>query len=268
MTTAEPQPVGDCDLSAKKVERGAIQESWLMSWSLTGSRLAMAVSLSPLLASSTWFVRASQKPESAANKRIEASRQVIDQIMSSRKTAIPNDVLSAAKCLGVVPSSMRVALGLGGLHRAGVITCRTTKGWSAPAPISLNGGRIGLQFAGQKNDIVIVVLDQNAFNELLLKRLKIGKDVVNTPGPLQGSKNAKEWRTSPILSYSQSHGVFAGFDLKGTSIRQDKNATVSLFGRYIPILSILAGQIPPPPESRTFLDDLRKYTQGARHDSG
>jgi lipid-binding SYLF domain-containing protein len=206
---------------------------------------------------------AKDEPESSVAKRLDRSKQIIDQIMSSRGTAIPSEVLRATKCIAVIPSTVRVALGVGGRRGKGVVTCRTTGGWSAPAPISLKGGSLGLQIGGQSNDLVIAVLDQHSLQDLLLKKLEIGKDVAGRPGPLGNASNEGDWRQSPVLSYSQSRGVFAGINLSGTGIRQDKNAIVSLYGRYIPILSILSGEVSPPRESRAFLATLGKYTENA-----
>jgi SH3 domain-containing YSC84-like protein 1 len=227
--------------------------SWLM--------VALALNMFPVF--STLSATAKNEPESSVAKRLDRSKQIIDQTMSSRDTAIPSDVLAATKCIAVVPSMVKVALGVGGRRGNGVVTCRTTGGWSAPAPISVKGGSLGLQIGGQSNDLVIVVLDQHSLQDLLLRKFEIGKNVAGSPGPLGNASNKGDWRQSPLLSYSQSRGVFAGINLSGTRIRQDKNAIVSLYGRYIPILSLLSGEVSPPRESRAFLAALVKYTENA-----
>jgi lipid-binding SYLF domain-containing protein len=213
---------------------------------------------------STPAAAADQKSESAVARRLGDSRNIIDQMMASRDTAIPVEVRKAARWIVVAHSVIRVALGVGGSHGSGIVSCRTKDGWSAPAPVTLTGGSVGLQIGGQSNSIILVVLDQNAFSRLLLRKLRIGKDVAGSPGPAQGAGHNDTWRESPILSYSQSHGIFAGIDLRGTTIRQDKKATASLFERYIPILSILSGEVPPTRESRVFLAALGKYAEPAR----
>jgi len=162
----------------------------------------------------------------------------------------------------VVPSLIKVALGVGGLHGKGVATCRIANGWSAPGPISVSGGSIGPQIGGHAVDVVIVVMDQNAFKRLLSSKFKIGADVAGSPGPI-GQKSDTDWRKAEILSYSKSHGVFAGLNLKGAAVKQDKDAIVELYGRYVPIASILEGKLHATAESDAFLAAVRKYTAEA-----
>ncbi len=54
--------------------------------------------------------------------------------------AIPDKIMHEAKCIAVIPSMVKIAVGFGGSHGKGVTTCRTESGaWSAPAPITLTG---------------------------------------------------------------------------------------------------------------------------------
>ena len=200
--------------------------------------------------------------ESDVAKRLNASGDVLNQIMSSREMSIPSQVLAEAKCIAVVPSLVKLALGVGGRHGKGVATCRVANGWSAPGPISISGGSIGLQIGSQTVDVVLVVLDESAFKRLLSSKFKIGADVAGSPGPI-GQKSDTDWRKAEILSYSKSHGVFAGLNLKGAAVKQDKDAIVELYGRYVPIASILEGKLHATAESDAFLAAVRKYTAEA-----
>ena len=196
-------------------------------------------------------------------KRLEASANVLDQIMSLQATTIPSQVLAEAQCIAVVPSLVKVALGVGGRHGKGVATCRTANGWSAPGPISISGASIGLQIGGQAIDVVIIVMDKNAFNRLLSSKFKIGADVAGSPGPVGNKSDKTDWRTAQILSYSKSHGVFAGVTLKGATVKQDKDGIVELYGRYVPIASILEGKLHAPASTDSFLSAVRRYAPEA-----
>jgi SH3 domain-containing YSC84-like protein 1 len=196
-------------------------------------------------------------------KRLEASAKVLDQIMSSQATTIPSQILAEAQCIAVVPSLVKVALGVGGRHGKGVATCRTANGWSAPGPISISGASIGLQIGGQAIDVVIIIMDKNAFNRLLSSKFKIGADVAGSPGPVGDNSDKTDWRTAQILSYSKSHGVFAGVTLKGATVKQDKDGIVELYGRYVPITSILEGKLHAPASTDSFLSAVRRYAPEA-----
>jgi SH3 domain-containing YSC84-like protein 1 len=192
-------------------------------------------------------------------KRLEASAIVLTEVMSRPDKTIPREVLAEAKCVAVIPSLVKVALGIGGRHGKGVVTCHTKSGWSAPGPISISGGSIGLQIGSQAVDLILVFLDQNALQELLSSKFRIGAEVAGTPGPIGNQSATGDWRKAEILTYSEAHGVFAGVTLKGAVIKQDKDGIVELYGRYIPIGSIVAGKVSPPRESQDFLATLRKY---------
>jgi lipid-binding SYLF domain-containing protein len=209
------------------------------------------------------FMCAEKVDGTEIEKRLEASANVLDLIMSSQATTIPSQVLAEAQCIAVIPSLVNVALGIGGRHGKGVATCRTTDGWSAPGPISISGASIGLQIGGQATDLIIVVLDKNAFNRLLSSNFKIGADVAGSPGPVGHESHTTEWRNAQILSYSKSHGVFGGVTLKGATVKQDKDGIVELYGRYVPIGSILGGKLHAPASTDTFLSAVRRYAPEA-----
>jgi lipid-binding SYLF domain-containing protein len=68
-----------------------------------------------------------------------------------------------------------------------------------------------------------------------------------------------------ILTYSRSRGLFAGIDLSGTVVKQDKDETALLFGNMEPSDAILTGKVPPPAASQPLLNELQKITDEARN---
>jgi lipid-binding SYLF domain-containing protein len=203
--------------------------------------------------------QAAEKPSSEMQKRLQTSAEVLTEAMSGPDENIPPEVLAQAKCIAVIPGVVKVALGVGGRHGKGFATCRGTKGWSAPGPISITGGSIGLQIGSQTVDIILVILDRDTFKELLLKKLKIGSEVAGVPGPNGTEALLNNWQDAKILTYSRAHGVFAGVTLKGATLKQDKDGIVGLYGRYVPIEALLEGKISPPQDSHQFLATVRRY---------
>jgi lipid-binding SYLF domain-containing protein len=128
-----------------------------------------------VLATLSWAAD-SDKDQSEISKRIVKSADVLNEIMATPDKAIPDGVMEHAKCIAVVPSVIKVAVGFGGEHGKGVATCRTAKGWSAPAPISITGGSWGLQLGGQAIDLVMVVTNDQGMQNLLASKFKLGAD--------------------------------------------------------------------------------------------
>lgn len=207
--------------------------------------------------------------ESNIQKRIDASARVLDSIMGVKDKAIPDKIMKDAKCVAVIPSMVRIAVGFGGEHGKGVATCRLMNGgWSSPAPVSITGGSWGLQFGGQAVDLVLVVMNKHGMDELLTDKFKIGANASAAAGPIGRDAGADtDWKfKSDILTYSRARGVFAGVDLSGSVISQDKDETHVLYGKFVPFPEILAGKIHPAPgESDTrFETAVRKYSDQAR----
>jgi lipid-binding SYLF domain-containing protein len=206
------------------------------------------------------------KDQSDIDKRIDASAKVLEEIMSTPDKAIPDKIMSDAKCIAVVPSMIKIAVGFGGNHGKGVATCRTGHGWSAPAPITITGGSWGLQLGGQAVDIVMVVTNDSGMEHLLSSHFKLGADASAAAGPV-GRDTAADTdikMRAEVLTYSRARGLFAGIDLSGSAISQDKDETRILFGKMVPFEDVLRGKVAPPEGSEPFLSVVRKYSAQSR----
>jgi lipid-binding SYLF domain-containing protein len=207
------------------------------------------------------------KDRSDIDKRLDASTKVLDEIMATPDKAIPDKVMSAAKCVAVIPSMFKVAVGFGGSHGKGVATCRTKNGnWSAPAPITITGGSWGLQLGGQAVDLVMVVQNQEGMQHLLSSKFKLGADASAAAGPVgrDAAADTDVTMRAEVLTYSRARGIFAGIDLNGSVVTQDKDETRILYGTFVPFSDILSGKVPPKGASKPFLAAMRRYSGQAR----
>src|SRR5947207_1742553 len=144
-------------------------------------RCLVALSVCSMFVGVGW---AADKDQMDINKRIDNSAKVLNEIMATPDKAIPDKVMGKAKCLAVIPSMVKIAIGFGGNHGKGVATCRTANGWSAPAPITITGGSWGLQLGGQAVDLVMVVMNQEGMDHLLASKFKLGADATAAAGPV------------------------------------------------------------------------------------
>ncbi len=212
----------------------------------------------------TWG--ADDKDRSDIDKRIDASAKVLTEIMATPDKAIPDTIMNSAKCVAVIPSMVKIAVGFGGNHGKGIATCRTEHGWSAPAPITITGGSWGLQLGGQAIDLVMIVTNDSGMEHLLSSHFKMGADASAAAGPV-GRDTAADTDVkmrAEVLTYSRARGLFAGIDLSGSALNQDKDETRILFGKMVSFEDILRGKVPAPEASEPFLAVLRKYAAQAR----
>jgi SH3 domain-containing YSC84-like protein 1 len=233
---------------------------------IANAKLGLVLTTSLLLLSSVAW-GADDKDQSDIDKRLDASAKVLTEVMSISDKAIPDKVMQDAKCLVVIPSMVKIAIGFGGSHGKGVSTCRTTSGsWSAPAPVTITGGSWGLQLGGQAVDLIMVVTNDQGLQHLLSDKFKIGADASAAAGPVGRDAGADtDWKMkAEVLTYSRARGVFAGIDLNGSSLRQDKDETRVLYGKFLPFDDILSGKVTPQEDSAPFLSAVRKYADQAK----
>ncbi len=199
--------------------------------------------------------------------RIDAAKAVVDEIMKAQDRSIPLDILEHATCVAVVPGMKKGAFIWGGQYGQGVVTCRTGQGWSAPVFIRMAGGSFGFQIGGQSTDLVLVAMNDRGMQDLLKSKFKIGGDASAAAGPVgRAGQASTDWKMSAeLLSYSRNHGVFAGIDLDGTSVSQNKEDTELYFGKPHSFENILKGHVNVPPGAVEFVRTVAHYFVDAKH---
>ena len=227
----------------------------------------LVLAICSLLVGVSWS--ADDNNKSDISKRIDASAKVLDEIMAVKDKAIPDKVMKNAKCIAVIPSMVKIAVGFGGNHGKGVATCRTEHGWSAPAPITITGGSWGLQLGGQAVDLVMVVQNDEGMNHLLSSKFKLGADASAAAGPVGRDAGADTdiKMKAEVLTYSRARGLFAGVDLSGAAVTQDKDETHLLYGKFFPFSDILSGKVEAPAASQPFLTAVRRYSEQSHESS-
>ena len=233
-----------------------------MNRTLLRAKTYLALFSLVLLTSLAWGAD-KEKDQSDVEKRIDNSAKVLDEIMSTPDKGIPDKIMSDAKCIAVVPSMIKIAVGFGGNHGKGIATCRTENGrWSAVAPITITGGSWGLQLGGQAVDLVMIVMNDQGMKHMLSSKFKIGADASAAAGPVGRHAGADtDWKMkSEVLTYSRSRGLFAGVDLNGAAVTQDKDETRILYGKFVPFEDILEGKVRRTHTSQPFLNALSQYT--------
>jgi lipid-binding SYLF domain-containing protein len=199
--------------------------------------------------------------------RIDAAKAVLDQVLAAQDRSIPQDILQRATCVGVVPGMIKGAFIFGGQYGQGVVTCRTGHGWSAPVFIRMAGGSWGLQIGGQSTDLVLVAVNDRGFQDLLKSKFKIGGDASAAAGPVgRNGTAATDWKMSAeLLSYSRNKGLFAGIDLDGTSVSQNREDTEVFYGSEHTFESILRGNVAVPPSAVPFVRDVARHFVSSRN---
>lgn len=199
----------------------------------------------------------------AVNRVSEAAR-VMDEIMATPDKGIPEEMLSNAHCIAIIPSMKKGGFIIGAQYGKGVVSCRGTgnAGWTGPSTIRVEGGSVGFQIGGASTDVVLLVMDQRGAEKLMESQFTLGGDATVAAGPVGRAADAQTdaLMHAKILAYSRSRGVFAGLSLEGGTLRPDDDDNQVLYGHRVEHKDILTGKVPAPPSSAELLRTLNKYS--------
>jgi SH3 domain-containing YSC84-like protein 1 len=202
-----------------------------------------------------------------ARERAKKAAQAFQEIMSAPDQAVPQDLLDRAYCIAVFPSVKKGGFIFGGQYGKGLISCRREGGsWGAPAYFTIGGGSFGLQIGGQAVDLVLLIMNQSGVAGLLQDKFEIGAGAAASAGPVGRNTHASTdlLLKSQILSYSRSRGLFAGLELKGAVIMQDKEANKDIYEQELSAEEIIVdGKARTPSEIVLFPQTLRKFSEKA-----
>jgi lipid-binding SYLF domain-containing protein len=210
------------------------------------------------------FVFASDREDDVT--RTHRAAEVFKEIMTAPDKGIPNELLESAKCIAIIPGEKKFAFVFGGNYGRGVASCHTPTGWSAPMFVAVDGGSVGYQIGGSSTDIVMLFMNDHALQSLMSDKFKLGADASVAAGPV-GRKAAADTDLklkAEILTYSRSHGIFAGVSLDGSVVQADKSGDHSMYGEDVTRRQILDGKVTVPASARELVDELGAYRAEAR----
>jgi len=198
-------------------------------------KFALAVALLALISASR-LARSGddhdKKTKEAAAQSVKAAK-VFDAIMKTPDKAIPRDLLEHAKAIAVFPQVIKAAFFIGGEGGRGVVSRRTSKGWSDPVFFRAGGGSVGPQVGASATDIVLLFMNDDAVGGLMKDKFELGAEAAVAGGPVgrEAGAGTDALMHAEILSYSRSRGLFAGVNLKGVVIRPEDDLNLAVYSK-------------------------------------
>ena len=198
-------------------------------------------------------------------ERLGESAAVFSEIMAATDTSIPQDLLTDAHCIVIVPGLKTAAFVFGGKYGKGYLSCRNTtkkEGWSAPATVRVEGGSVGFQIGGSSTDLIMLVMTERGADKLLSSKFTLGVEGSVAAGPVGRTATAQTdaQMKADILSWSRSQGLFAGVALEGATLRQDLDDNATLYGKKLENREIVTTGVRPPQAAAELLALLNKHS--------
>jgi lipid-binding SYLF domain-containing protein len=201
-------------------------------------------------------------------QRLNDATIVFNAMMSAGgEMDVPNDLVSRAECIAVIPAVKKGAFIFGGQYGKGYFSCRQQggSGWTAPATVRVEGGSIGLQIGGQETDVVLLVMSERGKQRLLSNQFTLGGDASVAAGPV-GRGGQVNMSQADILAYQRVRGgAFAGVSIEGATLRQDLDDNQALYGRPVTSADVVAGSVQSmPPAAQQFVQALSTHAARGR----
>jgi len=191
-----------------------------------------------------------------AAKAFEAIMQVPDK-------AIPRELLTRAKAIAVFPEVLKVAFTVGGEGGRGVVCRRVADGWGSPVFIRGGGGSVGPQIGASSTDFVLLLMNDESVEGLMKDKFELGGEASIAAGPVGRNAGAgtDALMQAAILSYSRSHGLFVGANLKGIVLRPEDDLNLAVYNKTARELLSEPATGDGSPESglKAFPQELGRY---------
>jgi lipid-binding SYLF domain-containing protein len=194
--------------------------------------------------------------------RLDASADTLTDMMRASDKGVPQDLLDRAKCVVVIPGMKKAGFIFGAEEGRGFGVCRRSggTGWSAPAAMMMEGGSFGFQIGVSDTDVLLLIMNDGGMKHLLADKFTIGADASGAAGPVGRTLTAQTDASlqSEVLSYSRTHGLFAGISVKGATLRPDGSTNRELYGRDATNREVLTGDFKTPEAARKFVRALNR----------
>lgn len=203
------------------------------------------------------------RPADSARRLADAA-SALSRIVSAPERRIPEALLERAHCIVIVPDLEVGAFVVSGRAGHGFVVCRRVAqaGWSAPAAIRIEGGRIGFQVGGSVADLVMLAMNADSGDRWLDTKYGLGTDGAVEAGPVGPTLSAltAAQTRADVLTWSWSNGRLSGVALEGATLRRDLDENVTLYGRRFTTRDIVRGDTRPPESATALLAFLNRYS--------
>jgi lipid-binding SYLF domain-containing protein len=207
--------------------------------------------------------------ETRTNERLDDAAALFNEVMSTPDKSIPQDFLNKSHCIILVPGLKKGGFVVAAKWGRGFVICRgaSGQGWGAPGAVRIEGGSVGLQIGVSSTDLVLLVMNERGMKRLLTTKFTLGGDATVAAGPVGRDATAQTdaLMTAEILSWSRSHGIFAGVSLDGSTLRNDIDVNTEMYGKPWENKEILSSGLKPPAGAGKLIAALNKYSPRETH---
>ena len=190
---------------------------------------------------------------------VDQARITFKSFMIDKNMAWFRENMHKAKGFLIIPDLLQGAWFVGGSGGRGVLVVKdkTTEDWSQPVFYTIGSLSFGIQFGGEKSEIIMMVFTQKGLDRLYSSSFKFGGDASIAAGPVGGG--AKADVMTDFVSFVRSKGAFAGISLEGAIVKVNNDWNQEYYGKKVSPLGIVEQKLVSNPGSA----ELLKTVQGS-----
>jgi SH3 domain-containing YSC84-like protein 1 len=188
---------------------------------------------------------------------VDQARITFKSFMIDKNMAWFREHLPQAKGLLIIPELLQGAWFIGGSGGRGVLVVKdpNTGDWSQPAFYTIGSLSLGIQFGGEKSEIIMIVFTQKGLDKLYSSSFKFGGDATIAVGPMGGGAGADIM--TDFVSFIRSKGAFAGISMQGAIVKVNYDWNEAYYGQKVSPIGIIKQKLVSNPGSAELRNTIR-----------
>jgi lipid-binding SYLF domain-containing protein len=188
---------------------------------------------------------------------IDQARIIFKSFMIDKNMAWFREHMHKAKGFLIIPELLKGGFWIGGSGGRGVLVVKdkTTGDWSQPAFYTIGSLSFGIQFGGEKSEIIMIVFTQKGLDRLYSSSFKFGGDASIAVGPVGGG--AKADVMTDFVSFVRSKGAFAGVSMEGAIVKANYDWNQAYYGEKVSPVGIIEQKLVSNPGTAELRNTIR-----------
>jgi len=188
---------------------------------------------------------------------VDQARITFKSFMIDKDMAWFREHMHKAKGFLIIPDLLQGAWFVGGSGGRGVLVVKdkTTGDWSQPAFYTIGSLSFGIQFGGEKSEIIMMVFTQKGLDRLYSSSFKFGGDATIAAGPVGGG--AKADVMTDFVSFVRSRGAYAGISMEGAIVKVNGDWNEAYYGKKVSPVGIAEKKLVSNPGSAELLNTVQ-----------
>lgn len=188
---------------------------------------------------------------------VDQARITFKSFMIDKNMAWFREHMHKAKGFLIIPDLLQGAWFIGGSGGRGVLVVKdkTTGDWSQPTFYTIGSLSFGIQFGGEKSEIIMMVFTQKGLDRLYSSSFKFGGDATIAAGPVGGG--AKADVMTDFVSFVRSKGAYAGISMEGAIVKVNDDWNQAYYGKKVSPVGIVEKKLVSNPGSAELLNTVQ-----------